>query len=358
MRWSSKILRIAEIDVYIHFTFLLFLFWIGIVYWNLGHTWQAVASGISFVLVLFLCVILHEFGHALTARHFGYKTRNITIFPIGGVATFDTLPENPKEEILVALAGPAVNIIIALILGIILWASNLPVNIEQLKIENGFSLAALMVINITLAIFNLLPAFPMDGGRVFRAMLSFRRTRYEATKIATKTGQTIAIFLGLIGLMFNPFLVIIALFIWIGAGSESTMEQLKSLLAGISAKQAMVTDFSILSHTDKLARAVSLTLESEQTEFPVTEDGVITKVLTQSDLLRGLSEHGDQAIIGAYATGLASNCSHDTPLIQTFEDLISQKNNLITVTDNRALIGIINLQNIFEFVNFRKALKY
>jgi len=358
MKWSWKLIRIAGIDVHIHATFLFLIAWVGVTYWTIGQSWQAVLSGLAFVMVLFVCVVMHEYGHALTARRFGFKTKRITLLPIGGVASFETLPEDPKQEMIVALAGPAVNVVIAL--GIWLWlrVNDIPIRIEDMDIAEGFSLAALMMVNMSLAIFNLLPAFPMDGGRVFRAALSFRMTRFEATKIAAKTGQSIAMFLGLLGLLFNPFLIIIAMFIWLGASSESTMEQLKLMLSGITAKQAMLTDFATLAPTDKLARAMALTLESNQTEFPIVENGAITKVLTQTDLLRGLNEHGDGAVVEAYATGQASHCSNDAPLLQTFETLIADKSRLIAVTDARRVVGIIDLQNVMEFVNFRTALKY
>ncbi|NNC36176.1 MAG: site-2 protease family protein [Acidimicrobiales bacterium] len=357
MKWSWKLLRVAGIDIYIHATFLIFLVWIGIVFWNIGQSWQAVISGISFVITLFACVVLHEFGHALTARRFGYKTRHITLLPIGGVATFETLPEDPKQEIIVALAGPAVNVVIAFGLWIWIMLNDIPVNIEQLKLENGFSIAALMMVNISLVIFNLLPAFPMDGGRVFRALLSFRMPRDKATEIAARAGQTLALFFGLLGLLYNPLLVIIAAFVWFGAASESGMVTLKAMLSGQTAKQAMLTEFSTLSPHDTLRQAIQLTLAGTQTDFPVIDHGKPVGILTQIDLLRGLKEQGELAPVNDYARREIAQCASDAPLEKAFDMLISHQPNLIAVQKNNQLVGVINLQNIMEFINFRTALK-
>lgn len=350
-------MRFAGIDVYVHATFPFLLLWIGIIYWNITQSWQGVLSGIGFVLTLFICVVLHEFGHALTARRFGYKTRNITLLPIGGVASFETLPEDPREEIIVALAGPAVNVVIAL--GLYLWIrlNDLPLNIEQLELEKGFSLGALMMVNITLVLFNLLPAFPMDGGRVFRALLSFNRPRYEATHLAAKTGQALAFGLGLLGLFFNPFMVIIALFIWMGAKSESNMEFLKAMLSGQTIEHTMLTDFSVLSPTSHLSRAVELTLAGSQKSFPIVENGKLIGVLSQSQLLKGLSEDGPAALVGRFAQGDIAQCQRFDSLEKVFDLFLKKPTQMVAVNEGSRLVGILDLENIMEFINFKKALE-
>jgi Zn-dependent protease len=230
MKWTLKVGRFAGIDVFLHTTFFLMIFWIGITYWIQENSVAAVISGVGFILALFASVVLHEYGHALTARKFGVKTKNITLYPIGGVASLERIPEKPRQELLVALAGPAVNVVIAAVL--FLWL----VVTSSLDFSNGLGLASgsfiqrLMFTNLALVGFNLIPAFPMDGGRVLRALLALRLEYTLATQIAASVGQGLAFIFGFIGLFSNPFLVFIAFFVWIGAQNEAKMVQMNSAL--------------------------------------------------------------------------------------------------------------------------------
>jgi len=210
MKWSLKIGRFAGIDVYMHVTFLLLVSWVALLHWKQGQSITAVVAGVAFILAVFLCVVLHEFGHALTARHYGIKTRDIILLPIGGVARLERLPTNPLQELWVALAGPAVNIVIAF--GLFLWlnftASFEP--IQKLTVTTGPFVERIMAVNLFLVAFNMIPAFPMDGGRVLRAILATRKEYSQATQIAASIGQGIAILFGFVGLFYNPFLLFIA----------------------------------------------------------------------------------------------------------------------------------------------------
>src|SRR5512145_2151069 len=174
MRWQWKLGRFAGIDVFVHATFLLLLAWVGYSQWLDSRDWGEVLKGILFILALFLCVVLHEYGHALTARKYGIKTRDITLYPIGGVARLERLPDKPIEELWVALMGPAVNVVIAAGLFAYLYLTNSLVPLTDLTVASGNILARLMAVNISLVLFNLLPAFPMDGGRVLRAILALK----------------------------------------------------------------------------------------------------------------------------------------------------------------------------------------
>ncbi|MCC6773238.1 MAG: M50 family metallopeptidase, partial [Gemmatimonadaceae bacterium] len=174
MRWAARIGTFAGISVYVHATFLLLIAWIGLSYWRAEQSIPAVVSGIVFILALFGCVVLHEFGHALTARRYGIRTRDITLYPIGGVARLERMPDEPRQELLVAVAGPAVNVVIAALLFLVLWLAGGFVPFEQLSVARGNFLERLMVVNIWLVVFNLIPAFPMDGGRMLRAALAMR----------------------------------------------------------------------------------------------------------------------------------------------------------------------------------------
>ncbi|MFP5344289.1 MAG: site-2 protease family protein, partial [Gammaproteobacteria bacterium] len=232
MKWSWKLTRIAGIDVYVHATFFLLLIWLAWSYWLMMGALSAVLSGVGFILALFVCIVLHELGHALTARRYGIRTRHITLLPIGGVASMERMPSDPRQEIRVALAGPAVNVAIALALWGWLRASNGWVPPEQLGLAGGPFLQRLMIVNLFVAGFNLLPAFPMDGGRVLRAALALRMDYARATRVAASLGQGLALALGFLGLFINPFLLFIALFVWIGAAAEASATQIKSALAG------------------------------------------------------------------------------------------------------------------------------
>jgi Zn-dependent protease len=225
MGWSWRIGRIAGIDIHVHYTFLLLLAWVGVQHYaahgDLGET----MSGLAFIVTLFGIVVLHELGHALTARRFGIRTRNIILLPIGGVAQLERMPEEPRQELLVALAGPAVNMVLAAGLYVILALGQglSPVG-DSLRIGGRF-LEQLFWVNVSLAFFNLIPAFPMDGGRVLRALLALRMDRVRATAVAARIGQGIALLLVFLGFFYNPMLILIGLFVWFGAAEESSMVQ-------------------------------------------------------------------------------------------------------------------------------------
>jgi len=229
MKWSWRIGRIAGIDVYVHATFLLLLAWVAVSHYLENQRLADAAYGLFFIITLFGIVVLHELGHALTARRFGIRTRDITLLPIGGLARLERMPEDPKQELLVALAGPAVNVVLAGVLIAILACTSGLATLNDVKLVGGSFLANLVVVNIALAVFNMLPAFPMDGGRVLRAFLAMRMDYVRATQVAANIGQALALMLGFIGLTSNnPLLIFIALFVWMGAAQEASMVQMKA----------------------------------------------------------------------------------------------------------------------------------
>ena len=356
MKWSWKLTRIAGIDVYVHATFFIILVWFGLIYWQATGSMVAVFSGVGFILALFACVLLHEFGHALTARRYGIRTREITLLPIGGMAVMERMPDDPKQEMIVALAGPAVNMVIALGLWLLLSASNSLLQTEQLSLIEGSFLEKLMLVNIVLAIFNLFPAFPMDGGRVLRAVLSMYMNRNRATQIAARIGQGLALWLGFMGLFYNPVLIFIALFVWIGAAAEASMESVKSTLTDATVGQAMLTNFQVLSPDDPLSRAIELTLAGSQKEFPVLENAVIVGELTQNDLLRGLQSRGEQAKVADCMQKKIQSADINEPLEQVLQRLHNCNCSLLSVTEAGQLVGIINLDNVMELIKIQRAL--
>ena len=226
MRWSLTVGSIAGTAIRIHITFLLFLVWLGTVYYRQGGA-EAAWQGTIFIVLIFLCVLLHELGHVFAARRYGVKTRDVTLWPFGGIASMERMPEKPSEELIVALAGPAVNVAIAGVL--LLWLGSRfdPANLAKIEDPAISLVIKLAGINIILVLFNMLPAFPMDGGRVLRALLAMRMGNARATELAATIGQGFAIVFGVLGILYNPMLIIIAAFIFLAASGEATQAQLR-----------------------------------------------------------------------------------------------------------------------------------
>ncbi|WP_137176587.1 site-2 protease family protein [Roseomonas sp. AR75] len=298
MTWSIPLGRVFGTEIRLHLTFLLLLAWIGFSAAAQGGR-QAAIEGVVFICLIFACVLLHEFGHSLAARRYGIATPDITLLPIGGVARLERIPEKPSEELFVALAGPAVNVIIALVLLALL--GGVPPFEAATGVENpGHAmLARLFWVNVTLVVFNLIPAFPMDGGRVLRALLAYRLDHRRATDIAATIGQVLAFVFGFLGLVNGlPLLVFVALFVWLGAAAESHAVRMRELSRGMVAADAMVTRFETLPVTARLEDAVELLIRSAQTDFPVVDGGgKLRGILTRSDLIRALKEAGPESAV-------------------------------------------------------------
>jgi Zn-dependent protease len=357
MKWSLKIGRFAGIDVYMHFTFLLLIGWVALLHWRQGQSIAAAAAGVIFILAVFLCVVLHEFGHALAARRYGIKTRDIILLPIGGVARLERLPTNPLQELWVALAGPAVNVVIAA--GLFIWlkstASFEP--LQMLTMTTGPFLERILAVNLFLVAFNMIPAFPMDGGRVLRAILATRKDYARATQIAASIGQGIAVFFGLIGLFYNPMLLFIAFFVWIGAAQEASSAQMKSAIGGIPVRQAMLTDFKTLHKGDSLERAVELTLAGSQKDFPVVSNGHIEGILTQTDLLKALSAREQHPTVTSAMQKNFVTVDSLEMLESAFAKLKDCNCHTLPVTLNGKLAGLLTMDNLGEFLRIQAALK-
>jgi Zn-dependent protease/predicted transcriptional regulator len=355
MTWSWKFARIAGIDVYVHATFVMVVAWIAVLYWNESHSVAAVLDGVGFLLALFGCVVLHEFGHALTARRYGIRTRDITLLPIGGVARLERMPDNPIEELKVALAGPAVNVVIAVVLAGWLQASGGWESVDRIGVASGGFLERVMLANVFLAVFNLLPAFPMDGGRALRALLATRMEYTRATHTAAAIGQGMALLFGFIGLQGNPMLIFIALFVWIGAGQEASMVQMKSALAGIPVRRAMLTDFRTLSRAHTLGDAADLVLSGSQQDFPVVDDGRLEGLLTRGDLLAALTRHGRQAAVGEHMRRECPTADASEMLEAVLARLPGRDCLTVPVTERGALIGLVTMDNVGEFLMIQSA---
>jgi len=354
MGWSLPIFRIAGIQLRIHVTFLLLIVWLAFGYYNEGGSAVA-AARVIFILLLFVCVVLHEFGHAFAAKAFGINTPDITLLPIGGVARLERMPEEPVQELIIAVAGPAVNVIIALCLFVVIGARGL---LQQATFEGGDLIAQLLTINVMLVLFNLLPAFPMDGGRVLRALLATRLPYARATQIAANIGQGCAFVFGFIGLLWNPFLIFIAFFVYIGASQEAALAQMKDVSRRFPVSSAMVREFRSLPVDATLQEAVDALLATSQHDFPVLEEsGSVAGILTRHDLIAAL-HRGDPT------THVGDVMRRNIPTVTTgtrFEDAfrIMQECNcpVLPVLDGmKRLVGLLTPENVSELMMVQSAL--
>jgi Zn-dependent protease len=355
MKWSWKLGRILGIPVYMHATFLLIIAWVALAHWTAARTVEATLLGVAFVLALFVCVLLHEFGHTLAARRYHIQTKDITLLPIGGLARLERMPEEPRQELWVALAGPAVNVAIAAVLFVGLSLTGFP-SLANLEMVQGSFWARLMIVNIFLVLFNLLPAFPMDGGRVVRALLATRMDYTRATQIAASLGQGMAFLFGFVGLFLNPFLIFIALFVWIGAAQESSMVQMRSALSGIPVSRAMLTDFRGIEAKNTLADAVELILTTSQQDFPVWERGRLVGMLTRDDLFRALREQGDRQSVSAVMRPHFITVDSYDMLESAFARFQECGCQTIPVLHKGQLMGLLTTDNIGEFMTVQAAL--
>jgi Zn-dependent protease len=356
MKWSLKLGEFRGIGVYMHATFLILIAFVAYSHWAAGEGLAKTLEGVGFILALFGCVVLHEFGHALMAARFGIKTRDITLLPIGGVARLERMPEEPLQELWVALAGPAVNVVIAAVLLVWLYLSATLMPLETVTTTGGPFLERLMIVNVLLVVFNMLPAFPMDGGRVLRAVLATRMDYTRATQIAAAAGQSMALLFGLIGFLYNPFLLFIALFVWIGAAQEASLVQIRSALGGIPVQRAMMTEFRTLAPENTLGDAVELILAGSQQDFPVVEDGRVVGILTRHDLLTGLAQRGrDTPVSGSMQTRFETVDAAEM-LETAFRRLQACECHTLPVTYRGELVGLVTMDNVGEFVAIRSAL--
>lgn len=352
MKGTLTLAKVAGIRISVHWTFLILIIWI---LFSGGKTGNAVWN-VAFVLTIFLCVALHELGHALMALRFGIITRDITLLPIGGVARLEKIPEKPNQELAVAIAGPLVNVAIAAALYLFVRDSLHPdaaQNLSSVGRENF--LTALFTVNISLAVFNLLPAFPMDGGRMLRALLAFRLNRVKATRIAANIGQLMAMLFGLVGLMYNPFLLFIAIFVFFGAQMEWQAVESKSFLEGHRVKEVTIRQFPSLQSSDTLANAIDILLQGQAHDFVVFKGDEIVGTLGRTEIIKGLSEKGKDTAVNEVMSRDVQTTPPDASLEEIYEKMQRSRLPLMLVTEGQRLVGVVDLENILEFIMLQKA---
>jgi stage IV sporulation protein FB len=357
MSWSLNIGKVAGTVVRVHLTFLLFLAWIFAASYSQGGAATAWDS-LVFMVLLFLCVLLHEFGHIFTARAFGVPTPYVTLLPIGGVAQLERIPEEPGQEFLIAIAGPLVNVVITILL-VAVGGATLQTNAAAGLDNTQFSLIdRLAAVNLFLALFNMIPAFPMDGGRVLRALLASRMGYVRATEVAAAIGQFVAFALGFIGLMVNPILIFIAIFVYLAASSEAHMVALRAVSRGVPVSHAMVTHFETLKPEEHLDAAVQTLLQTGQGEFPVVDAaGKPVGVLGRGDLIRAIKQRGPDARVADAMVAAMPTVGHRTTLEQAFKLLQQKQAPAVGVTDATGkLVGLVTGETIAEMMMLQNAM--
>lgn len=356
MTWSFKIGTIAGTTIRVHVTFLLLLVWIWFMHYQIGGA-SAAWEGVAFILAIFLCVVLHEFGHAAAARRFGIRTPEMTLLPIGGVARLERMPEEPKQEFVIAIAGPLVNVVIAGAIFLLLggWAGlGQMIDVEDPRVN---FLARLAGVNVFLVLFNLIPAFPMDGGRVLRAILASRLSWSRATQVAASVGQGLAFVFGFVGLFYNPLLIFIGIFVYLAAAAEAQNAQIRAVATSVLVSDVMITEFVALDRSATMDEAVDRLLATTQAEFPVVDSaGRMEGLLTRDDMIRALKEKGTGApVVEAMRTDIPK--IHYRKRLEESLKLMQEANvpALAVVDGTDRLVGLVTRETIGEMMMVRAA---
>jgi Zn-dependent protease/predicted transcriptional regulator len=362
MNWSLNLGKIAGIKLFVHWTFFILLAILAFMGVRRGMDMSQLIWYLLFILTLFFCVLLHELGHALTARKFHIGTKDIMLLPIGGLARLEKIPEDPRQELIIAVAGPLVNIAIAIFLFIVLQVFPMGVNPEDLTEEDviGISqqtfLPMLLTLNIVLAVFNMIPAFPMDGGRVLRAFLSYSMPRTKATKIAARVGQFIAVGFIIIGIMAGNFvLMLVAVFVFLAAQSESNYTRAKSFLQGYKVRDVVMHKFNTLYSSEPLSKAIDILLNGQGKDFLVVDNGSVAGTLSRNEMIKALSEKGKDATVGSVMNTDVKFLQADLPLEEVYGQAQQNNASLMPVVENGELIGVLDSENILEFIMIMEA---
>lgn len=363
MKGSLNLGQVFRIDIKIHWTFFLIFVWVVLVELQQGGSLDSILFNAAFILVIFLCVVLHELGHSLMARRFGVATKKITLLPIGGVASLEKIPEEPYQELLVAIAGPLVNVFIATLLYFLVPVHDvlelqLTDMIEELnQLTMGNFLFYLFLANAGLVVFNLIPAFPMDGGRVLRALLAMKMGRVKATAIASGIGQFIAVIFLFLGLFYNIFLIFIALFVFLGAYGENRMVQHSALLKGHKVYEAMLTNITFLHPEDNLKKVMDCVLSGTERDFVVMAGGKALGVLPYDRIMK--SSEDKNTLVRDIMEKDFKSVSRDAPLGDVLGMLESGRGRFFPVTnESQELVGAIDMTNLNEFIILQSRLDF
>lgn len=330
--WTWNLGKIAGIPIRMHLTLVLMLAWITLSYATAGASVRATGLGVVLVLAIFSIIVIHELAHALVARHYGVATRDIMLLPVGGIASLERMPERPVQELAVALSGPMVNLALAAVL--------LPFR--------GAFIDQVIYINVGLALFNLLPAFPMDGGRALRALLAMNMPAERATNIAAGLGRALAVLLAVIGLFYNPMLVLIGVVVWFGATQERALGHLKHAMAGVPVSAAMLRRVALVRPEQPLRDAATLLLGQEQ--LPVIDHGEPVGVITRGDVATALAHSGPNATVGEAPRHDVVTVAPSDPLDLVLDKLRHVPDSVAVVVDHGEPVGLLTAEALAAYV--------
>lgn len=358
MKWSLYLGRIFGIKLFVHWTFSLLIAWIVFLNIKQGLGTSDIFWSIGFVLSVFACLTMHELGHALTARRFGVRTQDIILLPIGGMARLESIPEVPRQELLVAIAGPIVNVVIAGILYLFLFFTSGIPQVNQFATINAHNfLFMLFSVNIVLAVFNLIPAFPMDGGRMLRALLSMKLNRSNATRIAAFIGQVLAIGFAIIGLFSNPFLVVIGIVIFLGAQSEANFTEAKYFLKGYTVNDILMHEFATISIDDPISKAIKVILNGQSKDFIVMHNNVVSGTLSRDEIIKALYEKDQHVKVKDVMNKSLKYLKPTDSLESLFQQMQLKQLTIMPVIENDKLVGVVDSENLIEFIMITQAKK-
>lgn len=347
MKWAFRIGSVLGIPLKVHITFLLLLlivFFVGDRFIGTGGM-----RGLIFVVLIFASVVFHELSHALVARHYGIKVIDITLLPIGGVARMPTTPEEPRQEILISAAGPAASLVLAISLWFISDLLGYGLSFWNVSMQ-GNILAQLAAVNLVLAIFNIIPAFPMDGGRVLRGLLSLYMNPMTATRVAVGIGQALAIGLFFFGLLsMNIFMILIALFVYMGAEAEERQLGIMLPLKGVTVRSAMVSDIDVLSPNDTVGAVAEHYCRGFQEDFPVVHDHKLVGLITRDTLINALHKKGSSVPVSEVMATNFPTATEDTPVIEVLERIQGSGTKAVPILRFGEIIGLITLEQIGRY---------
>ena len=362
MNANLKLGKYYGTEVQIHWTFFLLAAWIVLSEVLSGATVDRILFNLQFILAVMICVLLHELGHLFAAKKFGIKTNKMVLLPVGGISTVEKTTHSPKEEFLITIAGPLVNLIIAIILFFAIPVSDyISFNLgEYFTALNDFSVKTflffLFIVNVALAVFNMIPAFPLDGGRLMRAVLDIKLTRVKATRVATTISSIIAIILLLIGLLVNPILVFLSLFLLIGSFSENKTVHQIGLLKGYKVRDAMLKHITVFDPEDTMEHVVNVILRGSETNFVVIKDKEIVGLLFHKDIIENSNKR--TLLVRDLMTTDFKTVSAGDKLDLAYSLMQDEIDPFFPVTEKGELIGAIDFANMHEFILMEDRLKY
>ncbi len=349
---TIRLAEVSGIPIRLHYFFLLFLAWIAF-----SSSGPNRLLGVLTLVGIFTCVVLHELGHSIIAQRFGIRVSEIVLYPIGGVARMEKMPA-PRAELWIALAGPAVNVVIAIALFAALQFTTGLAPWDQIWLTPGHFWQKLLHANLLLVGFNLIPAFPMDGGRVLRALMAMAMGETRATEIAATIGQVLALGLGLLGVFSgNLFWLLIAVFVFMAAGQEAAMYRGKAFLEGLHVSDAMITDLRTLPVGATLGDAQDLLLHTSQTDFPVVHGDEVVGLLSRIKLFQSLREKGPSEYVAGAMERDYPSVGPDDDLQEVAADMQGGQQSCVLVMENGRLAGMVTMENLAELLILRQIMQ-